>query len=95
MAVGDIINGKLANSNNWAYFQPSSGTEIIITGVFAGDGTVQLFGMYDGTDLGYGRIGYSGNFSINGMQKIGITNTNYLSTYSVNTHSYYSGIQIK
>ena len=67
MAVGDIVSGKLANSATYAYFQPSSGTEIILTGIFVGNGTSQLCGLYDGTDQATGRIGYSGNFSVLGM----------------------------
>jgi len=95
MAIGDIVSGKIANSSTWAYFQPAAAVEIMITAVVVGLGTDQYLGMYDGTDKGTGRVGMSGNFSISGMQKMGITNTNYLATYTTDTYSFYSGIQIK
>ncbi len=100
LAAGDIINNIFANG---AYhnFQPSAGTEIIITQIL-GNNTETAAGLYNGTNRGTGRVFYRSTTSpypawTGSVTKLGITNTNYLSIYSDGGSGYasYSGIQIK
>jgi len=94
MAVGDIISGVDPTSSAYVYFQPSSGTEIIIT-FSGGVGSTANGGIYDGTNIGVVKNTDGADFSEGGNVKIGITNTIYWAMYASSGDLGYSGIQIK
>lgn len=107
MAVGDIINACFGSAA--VDFQPSSGTEIIITYCGGAFNTSQVpagshVGLTDGTNVSRlthnsaaFKTRYDGFAAIHvagGNLKIGITNAFYLSMSCMGNASY-SGIQVK
>ena len=95
MAVGDIISG-IFGATVIASFQPSAGTEIMITSCL-GRNTTVYFGIMNGVIEGF--TDYDESTSIGGRNaaniKIGITNTNYLRIYANSVGASFSGIQLK
>ena len=86
MTVGDVIT---TTSNA---FQPSAGTEIMVTWVTCAAGTVRYWGSQDGTDYMYNY--YQGDtFPNPNNVKLGITNTWYF--YNNDAGLGFVGIQIK
>ena len=97
MAAGDVISVITGTAlSTWHYYQPSAGTEIVVTSAFAGLGTEQTLGLYDGVNRSPSRSGYSTSFAITGLNvKVGITNSVYLAQFSDTAPTSLSGIQIK
>jgi hypothetical protein len=96
MAVGDVISGIFTTIGVQHDFQPSAGTEIIITAVLGSNGNLMNVGLYDGVTASTSYIQYNTYFAQNANVKIGINNTNYLRVFSNGgTPPSYTGIQIK
>ena len=94
MVVGDIVNGLGAAIATAYYFQPAAGVEVMITSVL-GQGTEVLGGLSDGATNCMTKLSNFTNFG-SGNCKIGLTNTNYLVYFSLNSSPpAYTGIQIK
>lgn len=97
MAVGDVVNGIGQVLNSALNFQPSAGTECMIT--MAGNYTTWIY-LYDGTiqsNLYSNSTNSSGENGMGNMpNKIFINNTNYLKINGdPSFYASYSGIQIK
>ena len=102
MAVGDVINGIFNNTGTSNYFQPSSGTEIIIVSSFGTNPNSSNFytGISNGTTNTYNTCKAYPDTIVNNRFvtfniKIGITNTRYLYIYAQDYESGYTGIQTK
>jgi|TARA_B110000263_G_scaffold219528_1_gene206829 hypothetical protein len=87
MTVGDIIS-----ENNNA-FQPSAGTEIMVTWVEMGAGANRSWGVQNGTLYQYNYFNSTSPFANPNNVKLGITNTWYF--YNNDAGLGFVGIQIK
>ncbi len=94
MAVGDIIADQATVANVGLNFQPSAGTEIMVTWVSAM--SIGKIGLYGGSNLSQSYTQYNEANAYEGNNvKLGITNTLYLSITANSTFGAFSGIQIK
>jgi hypothetical protein len=94
MATGDIVSGIYTTTSVYHYFQPAAGVEIMIL-YGGGVGNNAESGIYDGVTQGRVSLSDNADYSEGSTIKIGITNTNYLLSYSNTSPPSYSGIQIK
>ena len=91
MAVGDVISATVAT--NSLSFQPSAGSEIMITHFGTQTGTNPNCGITDGTNLSHLIYGQT---TFTTAAKIFITNSFYLFVvFGGSGNSGYTGIQIK
>jgi len=96
MAVGDVISGIFTTIGVYNDFQPSAGTEIIITAVHGSNAANLLLGLTNGTTASTSYLQYGTNWAQNANIKFGINNTNYLTVYTNSgAPPSYTGIQIK
>jgi len=103
MAIGDIITDLVSIAGaGTVYFQPSAGTQIIITSVSfsssaAGDASFRVFDVVIGDGVYYINSG-SPTDGANTNLKVGITNSIYLQFYNANAAAKrfaYTGFQTK
>ena len=94
MATGEIVSGIYTTTSVYHYFQPAAGVEIMIL-YGGGIGTSVESGIYDGVTIGRTNLSDNADYSEGSSTTIGITNTNYLLSYSNISPPSYSGIQIK
>lgn len=98
MAVGDVVNGLLAGNGVTLNFQPAIGVSCMITSCFGRTSSVNI-GLTNSGGGGAVYTEFDDNSTTGGrnmcLVKIAITNSNYLTIYTIYTGAGYSGIQIQ
>jgi hypothetical protein len=94
MAVGDIVSGIFTTTAAYQYFQPAASIEIMI--FWAGGLTINYSGLNNGVSNAVLKVSNpTEGYSQGSNMRLGINNTNFLSTYGSSSNPCYSGIQIQ